>query len=183
MPAYLTVPDDLISLFTPLPGLTPEERGLLAEALGEATADHAPPEHPWGLFSYSAHPAVRGRGIGVFNWFETQAEVYWFVRHHLAFINRAAGPVAPGVQVHVEALAEKTSRGALSAGHLIVALNPLLRGNQEVAWIGHYEDLMRGGADFAAAVRAFYNGGGGPDRPVPEDEEEAFVRALGRYGR
>jgi hypothetical protein len=43
MPAYLTVPDDLISLFTPLPGLTPEERGLLAEALGEATADHAPP--------------------------------------------------------------------------------------------------------------------------------------------
>jgi len=110
----------------------------------------------WGYYSFSdAPPGMCGGGMGGFTWFKKEASLLAFFEGALPHIastwldyDELASPFAE--------FGEQLRANWQSVNDVLFDANILLRGWEQILWMGSFEELTSGESAFACELRAWF---------------------------
>jgi len=110
----------------------------------------------WGYYSFSdAPPGMCGGGMGGFTWFKKEASLLAFFEGALPHIastwldyDELASPFAE--------FGEQLRADWQSVNDVLFDANILLRGWEQILWMGSFEELTSGESAFACELRAWF---------------------------
>lgn len=162
-----------------------------AEANWQAVAQGDPGDNVWGFYSYGDAPAGMGGGVGSFVWFGDKDEMLSFITSTLPFSppGRASCDWA-AVASDVSGIVHALRGGSLSLAEGMCQLNTALKTFSQIEWMGTYEDLKGGDAEYAKVVRrAFFEESAGRSMddsslppPIAPHQDGQFREYLTGWG-
>jgi hypothetical protein len=119
----------------------------------------------WGYYSYSdVPPCMCGSGMGGFTWFTDEESLITFIEGALPHIastwldyDTLASPFAE--------FGEQLRADWNSVNDVLLDANALLKGWEQILWMGSFDELTSGESAFACELRAWY-------REFIHDEDE-----------
>lgn len=164
-----------------------EWASLDTEAAVQLVAARRPTPASWGYFSYADASPAAGGGIGGFNWFRSQAEMWDFLEVHEWQSMGAAGDVGgDALREQVSKIVTRLRAGRLGERAGLKELNTVLRSNTQLTWWGTFADLIAGTSEFPKRVREQFRSRGGNDEsdssPIKGKDSASFKDFLAEYG-
>ena len=160
-----------------------------ANTFAQASAEHDPQTHKWGLFFWGDAPGGIGGGTGCFQWFGSCEELLAFLTDYSPALYMSFEQEKDWIEFRDRLRVISASINDEPLGS-IDSLNSVLKGLLQIDWIGCFEDLCMREESFCCKVRGWFREQVDTDEaaieasemPIKPEELQAFCESLKEYG-